>query len=398
MNSLQSPLFPIEFQAKETGENSIFLDSQVISSLSPWKNRFVPTTEVQLKLLKVMQGASTLSLGLPLLLSAAKAVVWKKNSALLTEAKELVQSLLKDLFQQAKEQSNHSFHYEVIIGELLALLPFLDPEANGSLQVPMQIKNEWRMVDYEIEKLEVSYQEGLSPYVFYGLKAKNSCAPPLLLFKGTTYCTDDGFLVSLLADLDPTVGGQLFEKGKKQMDTWLIKETNQGQNRALVYGKSLGGALARRAALHFPGYVSKMMAYGAPGFSPECATITQKNDHPLPEFHFFTQTNDLVPFWGEIVDHHNMRYYQVSSPTGKKFIRAHADMYSIHDSHHITQEIEVGKQNTKKRKFFNWLCMRVSYVASLLLWTITKLYLGSKKAIAQLGKIFCCYKSKSSCC
>ncbi len=76
----------------------------------------------------------------------------------------------------------------------------------------------------------------------FGLIPNERSSPPLLLFKGTTYPTDDGCMLGLLTDLNPfaSVGKYAFKIGKNKISKWL--ENHTSQSRARIYGKSLGSA------------------------------------------------------------------------------------------------------------------------------------------------------------
>lgn len=264
-------------------------------------------------------------------------VMWKKNPQILREARELIHELFVDMAEQLNQKefsSDEIFHMEMIIGELLSLYPFLNPEQDDTLSVPALVKGKWELVSYSVDRIELTSQWIGSPLVAFGLIPSEGfpSAPPLLLFKGTTYPADDGFGLSVLADLNPfaTVGNYGFRLGQEKIGNWLEKYTSQAN--VIIYGKSLGGALAWQTALSFPEFTDKVMTYGAPGLSSSdlkrCHQLAEKDQ--LPSIHLFCQENDPVTS----VDHvatRGIHYYRVLGKHRRRGVAAHADMYSTHE-------------------------------------------------------------------
>lgn len=223
----------------------------------------------------------------------------------------------------------------MIIGELLSLYPFLNPEQDETLPIPMLIEGKWELVNYSVDRVELTSEWMGSPLVAFGLIPSEDVpsAPPLLLFKGSTYPADDGFGLSLMTDLNPftAVGNYGFRLGKEKIAKWLEKYTSQAN--AIIYGKSLGGALAWQTALEFPEFTEKVLTYGAPGLSSSdlkrCHQLDEENQ--LPPIHLFCQENDPVPS----VDHmagRGLHYYRVLGKHRRSGVAAHADMYSTHEA------------------------------------------------------------------
>jgi hypothetical protein len=261
------------------------------------------------------------------------AVAWKKNTKLLDEVKDLVQKIFIDMEKTIKDPAishSDSFHMEMIIGDLLSLFPFLRPNDGDILRVPVRVDGQWKMVDYAVEKIRLTPRWMGSSIMAYGLNAIN--APPLLLFKGTTYPTDKGFGLSLLTDMNPfsSVGAFVYSIGKNKIENWLNKKNTSSQ-KAIVYGKSLGGAHAWRTALSFQDKVGKVMAYGASGLSisDNKKLNALKKEGILPEINIFCQKNDPVPYFDLTND--GINYYQVLGSKPRHGVIAHADMYSTHE-------------------------------------------------------------------
>ncbi|MBA3236978.1 MAG: hypothetical protein H0T62_01330 [Parachlamydiaceae bacterium] len=226
---------------------------------------------------------------------------------------------------------------EMIIGDILCLLPFLKPEDKEIFKIPVKTENGWEIILYTVDRIEMTPSWMGSPLVAYCLRSDIDVAPPLILFKGTTDPSDEGACLSILTDLNPfaSVGSYAFFLGKEKIKVWL--ETFAPITKAIIYGKSLGGALAWRSAIHFPEYISKVMAYGAPGFSPWEKDLIHKvtDEDPDLQILFFCQKNDLVPY-SDLSADRGVHYYEIlSSNDQENPLIAHAVMASIHENSEI---------------------------------------------------------------
>lgn len=268
---------------------------------------------------------------------ANSALVWtilhKPDRHILNAAQELVQDLLKDLFEQKALFSANFLHLEATIGDVLALYPYLGVPNGSTLQVPVRLGTEWKLIDYIVERIEMTPSWMGSPLVAYGLHALDSSAPPLLLFKGTTYPADEGASLSLLTDLNlfGSVGSYAFAIGKATIQQWLEQHT--ATQKAIVYGKSLGGAQAWRSALYFPTHIQKVMAIAAPGCSyweqAEMQHVMQAQPHL--EINIFCQPNDPVPY-SDCVVCQKVNYYEMRGlRTIENPLLAHASMTSMQE-------------------------------------------------------------------
>ncbi len=360
----------------------------LISVDTPWKPTLKSDSLIQQLFFDLIRGTPPSLIELLKQPSLLKAIVWKKDPELLKEARELVQGMLDDIYGEVSTREltpQESLHFEIIVGDLLSLLPFLRPENNSELKVPIQIDGKWQMAVYQIEAVPITPKWMGSPYMAYGLSPKNKeTVPPLLLFKGTTYPTDKGFLMSLLIDLNPfaSVGSYGFHIGKDIIAKWLDDHTTY--NKAIVYGKSLGGAQSWRTALYFPEKVAKVMAYGAPGFSSRdkkrLNDIRRKNT--LPEINFFSQENDPVPLLGKTAEY-GVNYYHVLSGKPQKGVLAHAHMYSTHENSTILSHETFHKDKKWKRIGFTV----TSVFLSLIVFPILSLTWGVYNTLNQTGKL-----------
>lgn len=372
-----------EIKGADTGGRLIDAVRTILISVdTPWKPTLRSDSETQQLFFDLLRGNVPPLMKLlkqPVLL---KAIIWKKDPELLREARELVQQMFEDIYAEITSRDqltyDESLHFEIIIGEILSLLPFLRPEHGKEIQIPIQIDHQWRMANYEIEKIQITPKWMGSPYTSFGLIPKNfiphddvvleenlPLPPPIFLSKGTTFPTDPGFLLSLLMDINPfaSVGFYGFFFGKDKIKDRLDEYTDNGINPAINYGKSLGGAQSWRIALYFPDRIAKVMAFGAPGFSfwdkRKLAKIQQ--DRVKPEINFFNQENDPVPFVDR-ASSGGVNYYQVLSGKPQKGVLAHAHMYSTHENSTILFNRYFHKEKKWKRLALNLTVIVLSLV------------------------------------
>ncbi len=306
----------------------------VVSSKSIWMPEVVPQTDRQYLIYNIIRGKLPPFEEIFQDSQLISSVLWLTNLELLEEARTLVQNLLADIHRQLSVPIAESdeFHLEMIMGDLLALYPFLMPQDGEMIRLPAKIDGVWQLEDYITDRIELTPEILGSPLVAYGLSPSNEKAPPLLLFKGTTYPTDEGALLSFMTDVNPlgSVGSYGFWLGMNKIQSWIDKQ----HSKIIVYGKSLGGALSWRTALYYPDKIAKVMAYGAPGFSPLALIwlFDVNVKYPDLQFNFFCQRNDLVPF-SDCVATSGVNYYEVLSANCQdNAVAAHADMYSTHES------------------------------------------------------------------
>jgi hypothetical protein len=135
----------------------------------------------------------------------------------------------------------------------------------------------------------------------YGLKPVDKDekdAPAILVFSGTRLAfSKRGSLATLTADFDPRgVGYIAYSYGKEAIEAWTKKAKEEGYN-FLYTGHSLGGALARYAAIDNRG---KAITFSAPGISK---TFAEKYDGIPPDerpiVKNFNHPDDPIPFFGQ---------------------------------------------------------------------------------------------------
>lgn len=376
--------FPAIKAAIKQGKHSLLSDKieqttakLVVSSKSPWNPTLIPRTDRQRLVFNIMRGETPPLRDLLKDSSLLSAVLWKPNQELMDEARSLVQDMLVDLHHQMSVENlteSEHFHAEVIIGDLLSVFPFLRPQDGEKFLVPVRIDSKWALVEYTVDRIELTPKWMGSPLVAYGLHSSNPSASPMLVFKGTTYSTDEGAGLSFLTDINPfgSVGAYAFSIGKQKIQKWLEECTSN--KKAVIYGKSLGGAQAWRTAINFPGKVDKVMAYGAPGFSPwERRQLYQATEqHPEMKLNFIGQTNDPVPY-SDFVAGKGVNYYEVvGEKIQSNLIAAHAHMYSTQKKNFIMRMEPQAIANPWKRAAVTIARLTISlfFVVGLVVHTI----------------------------
>lgn len=357
----RSPHFLKIKKAFKLGDKNAFngkikkvLDSLIVTPASPWTPQIVTKNDRQKLIFDILRGERPTIKEIAKDMSLVSAILWKPNNDLLDDARALLQDILLDLYRQLSTEpldKNEQFHMEMIIGEVLSIYPFIKPKIGEELKVPVCIHGEWKLVSYKTDRIELTPHWMGSPLVAYGLYSTNSSASPLLLFKGTTYPTDDGASLSLMTDFNPfgSVGSYGFGIGKNKIEEWLNQHTKNSQ--AIVYGKSLGGAQAWRSALNFPEKISKVMAFGAPGFYPWELRKLKKtlNAHPNLDINIFCQKNDPVPY-SDLAAKKGVKYFEVLGEIIQdNLVMAHVDFYSFQKNSSILKLKEPTIQSTWKR-------------------------------------------------
>jgi len=170
-------------------------------------------------------------------------------------------ALFDDLFKQlslkielsSNDTSLSDKAKEMIRYNALCYLAFSDPKENATLKIDG--------VNYAIEKIQLTSGWLSGPYYAYGLKATDesrltdgTCPPSILIFKGSTFPTDGGFLAGYLADTRPhgAVGAQLYSRGQKQLQSWINTEYERTKKTVVCTGQSLGGAMSLHCHIHQP--------------------------------------------------------------------------------------------------------------------------------------------------
>lgn len=243
-----------------------------------------------------------------------QAIFLKRNPALLEDIKSQLKELLVDLYQKIKSvpaTDPQTIVYESTIAYIMSIFTHFCPLDGEVIEIPQLIEGTWRLCNYKPEKIELTpailgsqiYAYGLQG-IYYDDEGVEQTAPPNLLFKGTTFPTDDGAFLSFIVDVNPflSVGELAFRMGKKNIETWLNKATidkSGALKKARLNGMSLGGALVSMSLEAFQDKVEFAHAYNPPGIRPGLMNKTSHlEDAVIPKVRILWQSRDIVPSVG----------------------------------------------------------------------------------------------------
>lgn len=250
-----------------------------------------------------------------------KAIMFSKDKERMKGFKTALQKVAIKIFENLKsaDQANNreqEMLAEVLLGNVLSLLPIMDPTRGQGFSVPQKfdvevdgwIVKQWRLVEYRIEVLPLTSEWLGSSIPAIGLKPINDKAPPLLLFRGTPHPTANGAMLAMLSDIVPghTVGEFVYNHSAKQLLQDWITEAHKKFGGVKIYGQSLGGITALTAVCHQPDKISEIHAYGSPSplgssllnlYEKKCEEML-KEGKSKPAVHIYWNEGDLVPLAG----------------------------------------------------------------------------------------------------
>lgn len=200
---------------------------------------------------------------------------------------------------------------EIILYNALSYLVLSDPKEGSILNF-----NGFR---YTIKKIPLTSGWLSGPYVAYALTvAENSNAKSILVFKGTTFPTDGGFLAGVMADTRPhgAVGAQLYARGQDRLQAWITQESQRTHQKVLCTGQSLGGAMSMHCYIHQPNEVD-FFAINPP-------SLTSRERRIYEQHNFVTPSNEL-----KVVCHQNDPVFTL----GSQFLPVGTRMFKHGDPH-----------------------------------------------------------------
>ncbi|MBS0654896.1 MAG: hypothetical protein JSR46_03890 [Verrucomicrobia bacterium] len=216
---------------------------------------------------------------------ARKALLYKRDPELLLA----IQNELQELSKRAVQSTEDVALANLVIGRILALYPFLEPTT--ALEVPVRINEKWEIVTYALERLELSWLSLGSPLTAFGLTAPSF--PSLLLLMGTPPPTISGTLLSVWTDFVPggAVGELAFSLfAKKRIKAWLDKQSAP----VMLYGQSLGAALALHTVCAFDEKIDSVHAYCSPALHRR--SLSRFTGHAKVKIYW--HKGDIVPLVG----------------------------------------------------------------------------------------------------
>jgi pimeloyl-ACP methyl ester carboxylesterase len=242
------------------------------------------------------------------------ALTKKRHSGLSFALREEFQTILTNIAQRLVKPPGNDIgliepddekQYEILISNLLAAYPFLDPHEDkvGTLFVPQKINGiDWCNIGYRVEKIDVSPQSGLLSKLIrdedrvyaYGLIPidPNSPAECQLILMGTTYPSGQGANLSGLRKYNPrhSIG--------EGYDWSLLEKWIEGQSKKIkLTGHSQGGTSAMCIAAMYADKISRADCLNPPALCK--ATLNRLNPnwekipkHKRPQIHVYAQQGD----------------------------------------------------------------------------------------------------------
>jgi len=266
--------------------------------------------------------------GLPkevMTLKNAKAVLAKFDPEMVQEFRSEMQHMLHYVMEHLPVDQKEEMLVQAFIGNILAILPFTYPQTGDVFSVPQLVDGEWKMIECDLERIELTPNRLASPITAIALVPKGVEGRSVLSFIGTTYPSGDGMLMTSIADFVPgmSVGKLPFILGKKKLSQWFERKSN-----VHVVGASLGGALTFHALNAFSEKIERVDAYNPAGIYPWEAT--RKFDEG-PEIHVYEQANDFVHRLGVTPEGKNVHVHKVvayEDGHSEFEFQAHAKAYS----------------------------------------------------------------------
>ncbi|MGH2638626.1 MAG: hypothetical protein ACRDF4_05010, partial [Rhabdochlamydiaceae bacterium] len=128
----------------------------------------------------------------------AKALLWEYDPKLVAQHRAHFQEIFKFLYTHPIWKTRDNLVSEMLVGNLIALLPFFDFENHSQLQLLRYIDHEWKLVTYQLCHIPLIESEIYA----YGLEPIDEPkAFPILIFRGTPYPAAKGFLEAVWNDL-----------------------------------------------------------------------------------------------------------------------------------------------------------------------------------------------------
>jgi hypothetical protein len=136
--------------------------------------------------------------------------------------------------------------------------------------------------------------------------------PPIVAFRGTVPSKID----TLIADIDPRgIGVYQFKPNQELIRGTMEQAASRGP--VVSTGHSLGGALAQMAAIAWPGLVSRIITFQAPGVEREAVAKLQQYNAENPDRQIDSShhrvAGDLVPLGGEALTPGTIHLHQLDS-------------------------------------------------------------------------------------
>ncbi|MCI5052734.1 MAG: esterase family protein [Simkaniaceae bacterium] len=290
--------------------------------------------------------------------SAISAILIKKSQSMLNEAVHVFQEMFDNLYNAITPENSDLSN--MLLGNLLSLLPFFEPKVDTIFQIPQRIDGNWQKVPYKVSPISLTPKYLGSPLKAYGFTTEVKEAKPLLVCIGTTQPTTTGSQLTYWTDFVPgmTVGESLYTSySKNKLDSWL--RHNSG---AKMFGQSLGGITAIMSASDNPQHVSEVHAYGSP--SPLHSVRAHFTDNTrrfgvTPDVNVYCQDNDAVKHMGTGW-HKDWKVWNVVTPNRHNFFSSHAKAFTGQSDVLVMEMIRNSGGEKRRRWLVNFFHQLVS--------------------------------------
>jgi Putative esterase len=236
-------------------------------------------------------------------INSVKALLIRNNKPLLhatlKEFERVSQKIVEKLNSKTHISPHKQMLTEIFIGNLLAIVPYCEPDDGQIVSFPQYINNKWQSVSYSIDRIQLTPNELGDPLYAYGLvPVENKSAPPLLLFMGTPPSTSTGAKLAEWIDFAPgyAIGEIAYEYAEDKLVNWINNANKQCEKKVQLYGQSLGGSLSLICASTHPDKIGKVFAYNPPAPTDKILSRYKVNSDGIvpPQVNVYNQKNDLV--------------------------------------------------------------------------------------------------------
>lgn len=236
----------------------------------------------------------------------------KRNPELVSAFRKQVQDILIRSFTSLKSgilTPSDEKQYEIFQTNFLAMYPFMDPQNGSTINVPQKINEQWLLVTYTVQRLDISPQSGplswviededrMYAYVLNPDKQQFKTAYAHLLLMGTTYPAGQGAGIANAYNFFPRhAAGEAHEMSK--VEEWLLA---QDDKTVKVTGHSKGAIQAQIMAGKFPYKIIEANCLNPSGLprTTQAKILPGYNavaDADKPSINVYTQDGDPVfPF------------------------------------------------------------------------------------------------------
>lgn len=303
-----------------------------------------------------------------------KSFFWSPDPAWLKEGRDDIQKIFNQII---KNEPPHNENVEILTTRLMSIIPYLDPSPGEEITIPFFEKGSAVGVVYKAEEIKITNYPFTSPLIAYGLTPKNQSHPSFLLFKGTTFPGDSGFLLSLLADSTPfhSVGSWVIEHPTTALTQFMDKSSE-----IVAVGQSLGGALAQHLARLYPEKVKRAVSINGPKLMSY--DLEKEVSHP-PRIIRYDNQGDLVSKVGNKLLQNTSSYTLEEPKPGYGPFLAHIRAYEVEG----VKVFEEKPADTVKGKAFIIMTLLHQIVAPLIfvILAIVLALFMIVRAIIQLG-------------